>query len=306
LPIVSVVIPTYNRARFLPEVLEAVFAQRDCPSFEVILVDDGSTDDTAAVVGRLPHPVAIVTLPRNTGVAAARQAGVARARGTLLAFHDSDDLMLPGRLGVLAAYLAAHPEVGTVLGNGEVERPDGTIADRVVPAEVAARLDGRTVGVRDILREGLPVYLQAALIRRAIFDAAGGIDTALDWHADMELGCRLALTAPLVFLDRPLFRYRLHGDNVTSDRLRLREGFVTAIRRLRARRPEVLDAVGERWLREREARHLYRIARARWGAGDRDGARTAIGDAVVLEPRSLRYRWLAWRLGRAAALQVVR
>jgi len=295
LPVISVVIPTYNRARFLPGVLDAVFAQRDCPPFEVIVVDDGSTDGTGDVLRRVVHPIVTVTLARNAGVAAARAAGVARACGTLLAFHDSDDVMLPGRLGVLAEYLAAHPDVGAVLGNGEVERADGTIAGPVVPPALAARLDGRTVGVRDILRDGLPVYLQAMLVRRATFDAAGGIDTVLDWHADMELGCRLAVTAPLVFLDQPLFRYRLHDDNVTRDRLRLRE-----------RRPDVLAAVGEGWLRGREARHLYRIARARWGAGDRDGARTAIDDAVALEPRSLRYRWLAWRLGRPLAAQVAR
>jgi len=306
LPVISVVIPTYNRARFLPGVLDAVFVQRDCPPFEVIVVDDGSTDGTGDVLRRVVHPIVTVTLARNAGVAAARAAGVARACGTLLAFHDSDDVMLPGRLGVLAEYLAAHPAVGAVLGNGEVERADGTITGRVVPPALAARFDGRAVGARDILRDGLPVYLQAMLVRRATFDAAGGIDTVLDWHADMELGCRLAVTAPLVFLDRRLFRYRLHDDNVTRDRLRLREGFVAAIRRLRERRPDVLAAVGEGWLRGREARHLYRIARARWGAGDRDGARTAIDDAVALEPRSLRYRWLAWRLGRPLAAQVAR
>src|SRR5207253_1832127 len=105
LPVVSVVIPTYNRARFLPDVLDSVFAQRDCPPFEVVVVDDGSTDDTVAFLRGVRHPIELVTLPRNAGLAVARQGGVTHARGSLIAFHDSDDLMLGGRLGILADYL---------------------------------------------------------------------------------------------------------------------------------------------------------------------------------------------------------
>lgn len=295
-PVITVIIPTYNRARFLPEALDGLFAQRDCPSFEVVVVDDGSIDDTTVVIRAYPQPVLLITLPQNRGIAPARQVGIAQAAGNLIAFHDSDDVMMPGRLGVLADYLGSHPEVGAVFANGEVVSPQGTPAGHVVPEALATRFDGQAVGAREILREGLPFFLQTALIRRQVLEAAGGIDTHLDWHADMEIACRLALIAPVVFLDRPVFRYRLHAANVSSDRLRLREGFVKAIRRLRERRPEIVTAVGDRWLRQREARHLYHIARACWREGDRARARGAIREAVSLEPRSLRYRWLSWRL----------
>jgi glycosyltransferase involved in cell wall biosynthesis len=297
-PSISVVIPTYNRARFITDALDGVYAQRDCPTFEVVVVDDGSADDTATVVRAHPHAPRLVHLERNVGVAAARDAGVRHARGALVAFHDSDDIMLPGRLGHLAAYLDAHPDVGAVFANGEVETADGSPGGPIVPREVARRLHERRVDARDILREGVPFFPQATLVRRAVLDAAGGIDTTLDWHADWEIACRLALVAPVVFLDRCVFRYRLHGGNVSGDRLRLREGFVTAIRRLRAHRPEVVAAVGATWLRRREARHLYQIARAHLGSGDRERARAAIGEALALEPASLRYRWLRWRAAR--------
>jgi len=297
-PVISVVIPTYNRAPFLREVLDSVFAQRDCPPFEVVLVDDASTDDTAAVLAALPEPVEVVRLRRNGGVAAARQAGVARARGTLLAFHDSDDLMLPGRLARLADYLAEHPEVGAVVADGETESETGAPQGRVVPPALATRLAGRRVGVREILRDGLPVYLQSALIRRVVFEEAGGIDATLDRHADLEMVSRLSLAAPLVFLNEPVFRYRLHGANQTRNRLRLREGLVVVMRRLRTRRPEALALVGRGWFRRRESRHLYRIARTRWRAGDAERARLAIREALGLAPASLRCRWLAWRIAR--------
>ena len=295
-PVVSVVIPSHNRARFLSETLDTVFAQRDCPPFEVIVVDDASTDDTEAVVRSYQNPVEFIRLASNRGVATARQTGAARARGDLLAFHDSDDGMLPGRIGALATYLQAHPAVGAVFANGEVERPDGTVAGCVVPHELAARLDGRPFSVREILRNQVPVYLQASLIRRSVFEAVDGIDTSLDRHADLDLACRLTLVAPVVFHDRPVFRYRLHGTNQTRDRLRLRAGLVVVMRRLRARYPDALAAVGPEWFRRREARHLYRIARARHRAGDAGRARAAIVEALALEPWSLRYRWLSWRI----------
>src|SRR6185503_2263702 len=248
-PEISVVIPTFNRAAFLPQMLASVFAQTDCPPFEVILVDDASTDDTPAVVAATGLPVVL-----------ARQAGVGRARGRLIAFHDSDDLMLPDRLGALARYLETHPEVGAVFSNGIVASEDGQAAGRVVPDEQAKRLDGQRIGIRDVLRDGLPMYLQTTLIRRDAFDRAGGIDTELHRHADLELSCRLVLTTPVVFLDRPSFQYHLHGANQTRNRLLLREGLAEVMRRLRTKHPECVPLCGADWYRQREVKHLRTIA----------------------------------------------
>ena len=259
-PEISVVIPTFNRAAFLPQMLASVFAQTDCPPFEVILVDDASTDDTPAVVAASGLPVILARQERNGGVARARQAGVGRARGRLIAFHDSDDLMLPDRLGALARYLETHPDVGAVFSNGIVASEDGRPAGHVVPDEQAKRLDGRRIGIRDILRDGLPMYLQTALIRRESFERAGGIDTELRRHADLELSCRLALTTAIVFLDRPSFQYHLHGANQTRNRLLLREGLADVMRRLRTKHPECVALCGADWYRQREAKHLRRIA----------------------------------------------
>jgi alpha-1,3-rhamnosyltransferase len=259
-PVISVVIPTFNRAPFLKGMLASVFAQVDAPPYEVLLVDDASTDDTLAAVAATGLPVTLVRLERNGGVARARQTGADGARGRFLAFHDSDDLMLPDRLGVLARHLAAHPDAGAVFSNGVVESDGGEPAGQVVPAELAQRLDRGRIGIRDVLRDGLPMYLQTALIRREAFDRAGGIDTTLRRHADLELACRLVLTAQVDFLDRPAFRYRLHGANQTRNRLLLREGLVEVMRRLRATHPECVELCGAEWYRQREVKHLRRIA----------------------------------------------
>jgi glycosyltransferase involved in cell wall biosynthesis len=281
-PTISVVIPTFNRAPFLGSMLASVFAQADCPPYEVILVDDASTDDTAAAVAATGHPVTLLRLEQNGGVARARQAGADRARGRLLAFHDSDDLMLPDRLGGLARHLAAHPEVGAVFSNGVVESATGEPAGLVVETSQAQRLDGRCLTIRDVLRDGLPMFLQTALVRREAFDRAGGIDTTLRRHADLELSCRLVLTTRVDFLDRPAFRYRLHGANQTRNRLLLREGLAEVMRRLRTSHPECVELCGADWYRQREVKHLRTIAlkhlrRAHvWRAG------TALAQALAL------------------------
>ncbi|HJW70679.1 MAG TPA: glycosyltransferase [Candidatus Binatia bacterium] len=265
-PAISVIIPTFNRAQLLPAVLDSVQAQRDCPTFEVVVVDDASTDSTPDVLSARGGGLRVVRMAENGGVARARQAGVERARGALLGFHDSDDLMLAGRLGRLASFLDEHPEVDAVFANGLVEG-DGVPPDTaVVPESLARRLDGQRIGVRDVVRHRLPVFLQASLIRRRAYDAAGGIDPTLARHADLELACRLALTGRALFLDLPVFRYRLHAENQSRDRLKLRHGMVEVLGRLRERHPEALAQLGVTWVRRRERRHLLRIAWRHWMA----------------------------------------
>jgi glycosyltransferase involved in cell wall biosynthesis len=291
-PRISVIIPTFNRAHLLPAALESVAAQRECPSFELVVVDDASTDGTPALLSTRGDGLRVVRLARNGGVARARQVGVEHARGPLLAFHDSDDLMLPGRLGRLARFLDEHPEVDAVFANGLVDGDGVTSDPTAVPPALARRLDGRRFGVREVLVEKLPVFLQASLIHRRAYNAAGGIDHTLIRHADLELVCRLALTGHTRFLDLPVFRYRLHGGNQTRNRLELRRGIVEVLRRLRERHPEALEQLGRAWVRSRERKHLLRIAWRHWMAvwlearpGELLSAGAALGQLLALAVR---------------------
>lgn len=154
-PLVSVVIPAWNAERFLPATLESVFAQDHRP-LQVIVVDDGSTDGTAEVAAR--HPEVEVVRIAHAGVMAARNAGLARARGEFIALQDADDLWAPDKLSLQLAYLREHPEHGYVVAHVQsfldpgVERPGwvpefhlresrvGGIGNLLVRAEVFARV----------------------------------------------------------------------------------------------------------------------------------------------------------------------
>src|SRR5262249_57597959 len=113
---------------------------------EVVVVDDASTDDTARVLAAEPD-VRVVRRARNGGVASARQTGLEHSRGALLAFHDSDDLMLADRLGSLARFLELHPDVDAVYANGLAETESGRPCGAVGPPPLARRPDRRSLRV---------------------------------------------------------------------------------------------------------------------------------------------------------------
>src|SRR5919112_2696990 len=113
--LVSVIVPVYNGERYLAAALQSIFEQ-DYRPFEVIVVDDGSVDDTAKIARSFQQIHYIYQ--SNQGAAAARNAGVATAQGELIAFLDADDVWVPNKLSVQADYLFRHPEVGYVVARG--------------------------------------------------------------------------------------------------------------------------------------------------------------------------------------------
>ena len=121
-PLVSVVIPSYNCGGVIGDTLESVLAQ-DYPALEVIVVDDGSTDDTCDVVARYGDRVTLLQ-QRNAGAAVARNAGIRCARGDYVALLDADDLWLPGKLSIQVDHLEGNPQVGTCCTRWHLQRPD--------------------------------------------------------------------------------------------------------------------------------------------------------------------------------------
>ncbi|HXG51616.1 MAG TPA: glycosyltransferase family A protein [candidate division Zixibacteria bacterium] len=193
-PLVSVVIPTYNRWPMVREAVESVLAQsfRD---FELIVVDDGSTDGTAE---RLASVRGVTVLRRSRGgPAAARNAGVARSRGKYVAFLDSDDLWLPRKLELQTAYLEAAPE-REICQSEEIWLRCGV---RVNPKARHRKPSG------DIFRRSLDLCLvspSAVMMTRELFDRMGGFDESFPVCEDYELWLRIGARYPVWLLEEPL------------------------------------------------------------------------------------------------------
>ncbi len=289
MPAVSVIVPTYNRAHLLPASVASVLAEGT--DLELVVVDDGSTDGTPDLLARLVDPRVRVLVRPHAGIAAARNAGVAVARAPVIAFHDSDDLVLPGRLAVPVALLQARPGLAVVIQNGVMLPPEDAPhlpeTPWIVPA-VARRLATRPVGVAEVFRWNLG-QLQGMCFTRASLEAAGPLDGSFRILDDLDLVLRVTVRSPGAFLDRPAFAYRRHPAGIARDRATVSAEAIRLADKLVREHPEALAAIGRRAFARRQAGRYARIARSRARAGDSAGARAALAEARRLAPFEPRY-----------------
>jgi glycosyltransferase involved in cell wall biosynthesis len=218
-PLVSVIIPTYNRAGLVTEAVASVLGQtfRD---FELLVVDDGSSDGTAAALARFGDRLAVLRSPSRRGVSAARNAGIAAARGQWLAFLDSDDLWLPDKLAKQTAYLAQHPEI-LLCQTEEIWVRRGV---RVNPPDSHRKVGGN-IFLKSL--ERCLVSPSAVMLHRRLLEEHGGFDENLPAAEDYDLWLRLGWRYEVGLLPEPLIIKRGgHPDQLSRqwglDRWRLR------------------------------------------------------------------------------------
>ena len=221
---VSVVIPCYNQARFLGRAIESALAQT-LPGVEVIVVDDGSTDDTATVTQRFDR----VTYHRqnNCGVAAARNAGLGRARGDFVIFLDADDELLPDAAETGVGALLARPAAAFTAGVAIPVVADGTtlpFTRPVLHADDARRYD-------ELLTTNFMWTPGCVMFRRGIVCSAGGFDESLSGSADYALYLSLARHWPVHWHGRPVVRYRQHSDAMSANATAMLSETLTVLRR---------------------------------------------------------------------------
>ncbi|WP_111406407.1 glycosyltransferase family 2 protein, partial [Meridianimarinicoccus zhengii] len=192
----AVIVPTYNRAHHVCAAIDSILAQ-EAPPEEVIVVDDGSTDDTLAVLARYGDRIRVVAQP-NGGVSAARNAGAAAATADWLTFLDSDDLWRPGRMALLRADLAG--------AGGDVVAHVANVLFKGVGAErdffSVARI-GVAPGEMRVVARPLRMFLHAffligAAFRRDAFAELGGFDPAFRTDEDADIAHRLAARGPFM------------------------------------------------------------------------------------------------------------
>jgi glycosyltransferase involved in cell wall biosynthesis len=196
MPEVSVIIPTYNRAAWVKEAAASVLAQTFW-DFELIVVDDGSTDGTLEALASFGGRLEVLRLEERQGVSAARNRGAAAARGEWLAFLDSDDLWLPKKLGRQMDYLRSHPECA-ICQTEEIWIRNGV---RVNPPKTHRKTGG------DIFLQSLRRCLvspSAVMLCRRLFEDLGGFDESLPAAEDYDLWLRVAWRHPVGLLPEPL------------------------------------------------------------------------------------------------------
>lgn len=205
----SVVIPTYNHGRYLPDAIQSALGQ-DVEGVEVIVVDDGSTDDSPAMAARYGHRVRYLR-QENQGLSAARNAGILASRGGAVAFLDADDVWRPGFLAAVTGRLKGDPGLGAVHTGFRCIDGDGRLLPQV---EVTTVDPGR---MYDRLLDGEFFVPSAVVVRRECFDQVGLFDVALRASEDWEMWLRVARRYRFAGLASPLVHYRVHGGNMSGD-----------------------------------------------------------------------------------------
>jgi len=193
-PTVSVVIPTYNYARYVGDAIDSALAQT-VPPLEVVVVDDGSTDDTLAVLAAYGHRIRVVC-QANQGLSAARNTGIRAACGEWVAFLDSDDAFHPRKLELQLAVLAERPELQLLatdaFSDEPLRWPVVPEAPRVEPVTVAA------IAMRTLFAPS------SVLARKSCFDTVGDFDPALRSVEDRDMWVRVCAKFPAAMLAAPL------------------------------------------------------------------------------------------------------
>jgi len=267
-PSVSVIIPSYNRREMLLQAVDAVLAQT-FTDFELIVVDDGSTDNTTSAMAPYSNVITLLTR-ENKGVSAARNFGVSQSRGKYIAFLDSDDLWLPDKLKRQVAFFEARPDA-LICQTEEVWIKNGR---RINPAKKHRKPSGM------IFMPSLELCLvspSAAMIKKSFFLEMGGFDESLPACEDYDLWLRISCRHPIHLIDDPqvikrgghkgqlssmpgLDKFRIHALKKIIDSPHLTKAMRDAAIKILIKKCRIYAQGCAKRDRTGEAEHYYHIA----------------------------------------------
>lgn len=216
IPLVSTIIPTFNRAHLVPEAIDSVLRQT-YPNVEIIVVDDGSTDETQECLKRYGNRIKLIK-QENAGPSAARNRGIAAAQGALIAFLDSDDLWLPEKLErQVRVMVAAGESVPCCLSNIMMHWRDKQISSFEIAGLKPGSPEGIWMNPDEVLATRFVLFNQGVVIRRQVVNALGGFDPSLRLLEDYEFALRLSHHRPWAFIRDPLVIWRESATSCYQD-----------------------------------------------------------------------------------------
>ncbi len=274
-PAVSVIIPTYNRAHIIPQTIDSVLAQtfRD---FEIIVIDDGSTDDTSALLQHRYGEKITYGRIKNSGLPAARNTGIKAARGHYIAFIDDDDVWLPDKLELQTTLMQNNPSLGLVYCGCYTINADGTVISETRPVKRGALFE-------DLLCSNFIVgSASAVLVTGGVFSKANYFDETLTACEDWDLWIRIAHDYPIDFIDKPLVKVRRHHNNMQQNILNMEHATFSVLNKYWT------EYAREQGLRDKKngvySAHCVNFAWKYYGAGDMQSFKRLLHQALEYYP----------------------
>lgn len=257
---VSVIIPTFNRAKYVGEAIESALGQTS-PVYEILIVDDGSADNTREIVTAYGAPVKYI-YQENRGPAAARNTGLRHASGQYIAFLDSDDLWEPDKTAVQKDFLATYPQVDFVFGQMIVCKDTGLetepeILDREAYEYFRDHYSNSDKACEYLLRANI-IPTSSVMFRSACLSTIGYFREDLRCAEDYDYWLRFAFHFTIGFLDHVVEKRRFQGDNIIGDYLLQYNSTLRVLEDFRMNYPSLPDSV-KRQLGKAIRRTCYRL-----------------------------------------------
>ncbi len=288
---ISIVIATYNRLPLLREAIFSVFEQNSGTGPEVVVVDDGSSDGTAAWLRDLGERIKYRRLEHSGNLATVRNEGLAHASGDLVLFLDDDDLLEPGSISLLSTSLQRNPDAGFAFGDFRYFS-----GEQIGPP----RLRGRWRGDKDAfwnLLAGTPLLLQATMLRRTLLEQVGGLDPSMAAAEDYDLCLRASSIANGIFISEPVARIRMQPDSMSKrNSVAGTQNAIASLERIREN--EFLDQPHSAALRSNLSKLYANLGRMQSDASNFAMARRSIWKAFTANPISPRCWFNCARIAR--------
>lgn len=271
---IAVIIPAYNHAHYLRQSIQSVLDQT-FTDWELAVVDDGSTDDTPALMASLLDPRLRWVRQPNAGLSAARNTGLRETCAPLVTFLDADDWFLPNKLELLHGYLRDHGDVGLVAGGMCLADPDGRMVADVAAASPDLALPA--------MLYNNPIPVGGVLLRRQWLDRVGVFDEGMRACEDWDLWLRMLLAGcRFGWVERPVLVYRTHPNQMSRESDRMRIAALTTLDKF-FKQPNVPESL--RQIRDKVYSVTFINAAGRaYRAGEAAAARFDLEEAVRLYP----------------------
>jgi glycosyltransferase involved in cell wall biosynthesis len=206
-PKITVIIPTYNRGAFICDAIDSVLSQT-FQDFELIIVDDGSTDNTAVLISAYADSRLRYLTQENKGRSNARNRALAVAQGEYIAFLDSDDMYLPDKLRVQTSFMDSHPDVGMIYTSALCVDEEGRDLNFTYVASVSGYIYRYIAFFQPVT-----ITLPTVMVRRAVFDRVGGFDEQMSRFEDTDMWRRISKLFRICAMPIETCKLRTHADN---------------------------------------------------------------------------------------------
>ncbi|MDY6898310.1 MAG: glycosyltransferase family A protein [Cyanobacteriota bacterium] len=252
-PAFTVVMPAYNAAAYLSQTIESVLSQT-FTDFDLIIIDDGSTDDTGVIADRYQKLDKRVKLLRqlNQGVSATRNKGINHSNSKYIAFIDADDKWFPNNLKFHFEHLKNNPDLGISYAKVEFLHPDGKHTGKIARGRLT------NLQPQHFLYENPTMTVSNIVVRKKVFEEVGGFDCSMSYSEDMNFLFKVACSYwKIEGIDKVLLGYRTTRGGLSSQLYKMEEGWETLISKARAIAPELIN---KHYLKAR-SNHLRYLAR---------------------------------------------